>query len=138
MAVYIKDLPASGSEKPSSVAEQDATMKAGQALYVDNCAACHARAGTGVPHMFPALNASPLVQSDSPASLIRVILEGSRSAATDQAPTAPAMPALGWKLSDAQVAAVVTYIRNTWGNAAKAVSAGDVKDARSQLSARGD
>lgn len=130
MAVYIKDLPASGGEKPTPVAAQDATMKAGQALYVDNCEACHARAGTGVPQMFPALKASALVQSASPASLIRVILEGSRSAATDQAPTAPAMPALGWKLNDDQVASIVTYIRNSWGNAAGPVSAGDVKDAR--------
>jgi mono/diheme cytochrome c family protein len=79
-----------------------------------------------------------LVQSESPTSLIRVILEGSRSAATDQAPTAPAMPALGWKLNDAQVAAVVTYIRNSWGNAAAAVTADDVKDARGDLAARND
>jgi mono/diheme cytochrome c family protein len=40
---------------------------------------------------------------------------------------------MGWKLPDAQVAAVVSYIRNAWGNAAPAVSPGDVKRARAAL-----
>ena len=61
-----------------------------------------------------------------------------RSVATDPAPTGPAMPALGWKLSDAEVAAVVTYIRNSWGNTASAVPASDVESVRQQLSRRTD
>ncbi len=44
------------------------------------------------------------------------------------------MPAFGWKLSDDEVAAVVTYIRNSWGNAAAPISAGDVGKARQKLS----
>jgi mono/diheme cytochrome c family protein len=48
------------------------------------------------------------------------------------------MPALGWKLSDADVAAVVTYIRNSWANAASPVLASDVARARQQLSRRTD
>ena len=63
------------------------------------------------------------MQSDDPVTLLRVILEGSRSVATDGAPTAPAMPAFDWKLSDAQTAAVATYVRNAWGNAASVVNA---------------
>jgi mono/diheme cytochrome c family protein len=43
------------------------------------------------------------------------------------------MPAFGWKLSDDQAAAVLTYIRNAWGNAAAAVSAGSVASARKNL-----
>jgi mono/diheme cytochrome c family protein len=50
--------------------------------------------------------------------------------ATDAAPTAAAMPAFGWKLSDEQVASVVTYIRNAWGNAAPAVTPAEVAKAR--------
>jgi len=53
--------------------------------------------------------------------------------ATDEAPTGPAMPSLAWQLSDADVAAVVTYIRNAWGNAAPAVSAGEVANMRQTL-----
>src|SRR5437763_11605955 len=69
----------------------------------------------------------------SQASLIRVVLEGSRAVATDAAPTGPAMPSFAWQLSDADVAAVVTYIRNAWGNAASAVSAREVANMRPTL-----
>ena len=74
------------------------------------------------------------MQSAEPTSLIRVVLEGAPSAATKSSPTALAMPSFAWKLSDDEVAAVVTYIRNSWGNAAAAVTAGDVKDMRRKLS----
>ena len=67
------------------------------------------------------------------AVLIRVVLAGSRAGATDAAPTAPAMPAFGWNLSDDNVADVLTYVRNTWGNAAPAVSAAQVNDVREAL-----
>jgi mono/diheme cytochrome c family protein len=109
-------------------------MRAGQAIYVDNCAACHTEAGTGIPRLFSALMANPPVLATDPISLIRVVLQGAQSVATDSAPTAPSMPAHGWKLSDEEVAAVVTYIRNSWGNAASAVSASDVKNLRRELS----
>jgi mono/diheme cytochrome c family protein len=113
-------------------------MRAGEAIYLDNCAACHTSAGTGIPQLFPALKSSPSVQSTNPASVIRVVLRGAQSVATDPAPTAPSMPALGWKLSDSEVAAVVTYIRNSWGNAASPIVASDVASARQQLSQRSD
>ena len=114
-------------------------MRAGEALYVDNCAACHISTGNGIPQLFPALKDSPSVQSaDAAGGLIRAVLRGARSVATDHATTAPAMPAFGWKLSDAEVAAVITYIRNSWGNAAPPVSADDVASARRQLSRRTD
>jgi mono/diheme cytochrome c family protein len=138
IAVYLKDQPAPSGESPKPVSGEDRMMRAGQAVYLDNCAACHTSAGTGVPQLFPALKGSPSVQSADPASLIRVVLRGAQSVATDPAPTGPSMPALGWKLADDQVAAAITYIRNSWGNAASAVSAGDVESARRQLSQRTD
>jgi mono/diheme cytochrome c family protein len=63
---------------------------------------------------------------------------GARSVGTDKAPTAPAMPSFDWLLSDDQVAAVVTYIRNAWGNAAPAVSASEVGKTRQALVERSD
>ena len=56
----------------------------------------------------------------------------------DKAPTAAAMPAFAWVLNDDQVAAVVTYIRNSWGNSAPPVSASDVGKARQTLIERND
>jgi mono/diheme cytochrome c family protein len=49
-------------------------------------------------------------------------------------PTAPAMPAFDWRLNDAQVAAVLTYIRNNWDNAAAPVSESAITSQRSSLS----
>jgi mono/diheme cytochrome c family protein len=138
IAVYLKDQPAANGESPRPVSAEDRMMRAGEAIYLDNCAACHTSAGTGIPQLFPALKGSPSVQSTNPASVIRVVLRGAQSVATDPAPTAPSMPALGWKLSDSEVAAVVTYIRNSWGNAASPVVASDVASARQQLSQRSD
>jgi mono/diheme cytochrome c family protein len=73
------------------------------------------------------------VQAQNPVNLIRIVLQGARATATDAAPTAPAMPAFDWKLSDDEVGAVLTYIRNSWGNAAAAVSRNDVKTQRQSL-----
>ena len=61
------------------------------------------------------------MQSDDPTTLVRVVLQGTRAVSTPNMPTAPAMPAFDWRLNDAQVAAVLTYIRNSWGNAASPV-----------------
>lgn len=135
MAVYLKDLPGRGGA-PASVAAGSAAMQAGAGLYGDLCAACHTGAGGGIARLFPALRGSAVVQSDDPASLLRVILTGARAVATEAAPTGPAMPGFGWKLTDEQVANLTTYIRNAWGNAASAVSAAEVRGMRGRLAAR--
>jgi mono/diheme cytochrome c family protein len=131
IATYLKSLPGQG-EAPKPLAGTDPAMRAGKAIFADQCNACHISSGAGIPNMFPALKDSPAVQSADPTNLIRIVLQGARSVATDAAPTAPGMPAFDWKLSDDQVAAVVTYVRNSWGNAAAAVSAGDVKKLRTR------
>ena len=105
-------------------------MRVGQAIYRDNCAACHTVEGAGIPQLFSALKSNPAVQSDDTTNVIRIVLQGAQSVATDLAPTAASMPAQGWKLSDEQVAAVITYIRNSWGNAASLVKESDVKSIR--------
>ena len=61
------------------------------------------------------------VQSADATSVIRVILEGARTVPTDAQPTPSSMPSFGWKLTDDEIAAVATYVRNSWGNAAAAV-----------------
>jgi mono/diheme cytochrome c family protein len=113
-------------------------MVAGQAIYRDQCSACHGLDGKGILRLFPAIANSSSVRSTDPATLIRIVLRGARSVATDAEPTAPGMPSYGWQLDDAQVAAVLTYIRNTWGSAAPAVPAEDVTRARSALASRPD
>ncbi|MBV9078582.1 MAG: cytochrome c [Methylobacteriaceae bacterium] len=75
------------------------------------------------------------MQQPDASTLIRVVLSGSRGVATDARPTSPAMPPLGWRLDDEEVAAVITYVRNAWGNAAGPVAAGEVRSARRSLAA---
>jgi mono/diheme cytochrome c family protein len=112
------------------VAASDPAMRAGQQIYADTCSACHQASGKGVRGLFPALAGSPAVQQNSPRNLIRVLLSGADGSATTAAPTAPAMPTFGWKLNDHQIAGVLTFIRNSWGNAARAVDPDDVREQR--------
>lgn len=126
IATYLKDLPAPEAPAQPALAASDPAMRAGQAIYVDNCEACHAGNGGGVANLIPPLKDSPVVESADATSLIRVVLHGTQNVATGPAPTGPAMPAFAWKLNDEQAAAVLTYVRNAWGNAAPAVDSGAV------------
>jgi mono/diheme cytochrome c family protein len=138
IAVYLKARGAAGSPAPAPLAASDARMQTGEAIFVDSCAACHMRSGAGVEHMFPKLAGNVITTQDDPASLIRIIIAGGRAASTDTTLTAPAMPSLGYRLSDDQIAAVVTYVRNSWGNAAQPVSAETVKAERARVTGAGD
>ncbi len=136
IAVYLKDQP--GQENKAPPAADAATLKTGGRIYADECSGCHGANGKGTPGLFPTLAGAPVVRQDKAASLLRVVLRGARSIGTDQAPTAPAMPAFEWLLTDDQVAALLTYVRNSWGNAAPSVTAADVKKARHALAERED
>lgn len=133
VAVYLKDQPGSDKKPPAPLAASNPAMKAGAAIYSDECSACHTLRGAGVPGFIPLLASSASVQSTDATSLIRVVLDGARSVATDGAPTGPAMPGFGWLLDDREVADVLTYVRNSWGNTADAVTSDQVKDRRQVL-----
>lgn len=134
IAVYLKERGASGSPVPDPVPVSDPQMKVGEAIFTDTCSACHASNGAGVEHLFPRLAGNVVVRQDDPSSLIHIILTGGRATATDARPTSPAMPSLGFRLNDDQIAAVVTYVRNSWGNAASRVDADAVKALRGRVS----
>lgn len=133
MAVYLKERGATGSAAPAALAQADPRMRTGEAIYIDTCSACHNQTGAGVVNIFPRLANNPVVHQDDATSLVRVVLTGARGAVTQAAPTGPAMPSLGFRLNDNQVAAVVTYIRNSWGNAAPAVAESDVRALRAKV-----
>jgi mono/diheme cytochrome c family protein len=118
---------------PSTPAPDPKVMAAGQAIYVDECSACHAVDGKAAPTYFPPLPGAAVTQSRDPTTVIRFILSGTQTVATDARPTPLSMPSYGWKLDDAQVAAVATYVRNAWGNAAPAVSMSDVAKLRRKV-----
>jgi mono/diheme cytochrome c family protein len=137
IATYLKDRPGQ-TRSASPIATADPLMVAGAAIFKDLCSGCHEANGHGVPYLIPDLNASTAVASRDATSLIRVVLRGAQTVATKEEPTSPAMPAFGWQLTDAQVAAVTTYIGNSWGHATARVTEREVHLARSRLAARSD
>ncbi|MBR0567859.1 cytochrome c oxidase subunit II [Azoarcus sp. L1K30] len=78
----------------------------GEKVFAANCAACHQADGKGLPPAFPPLDGSPVVNGDK-AAQIQVVLKGR---------SGTAMAAFGEQLPDADIAAVITYTRNAWGN----------------------
>lgn len=133
MATYLK--AQSGPKPAADSAAESHVMAAGGAIYQDLCSACHKSDGSGVPNLIPDLAHVATVSTGDPTTVLRVILQGAQSVATDQEPTGPAMPAFGWQLNDAQVAAVATYVRKHWGKAPP-VSEDEAKKERAQLDAR--
>jgi mono/diheme cytochrome c family protein len=129
IGVYLKSLTGSGATARAAIAATDPAIVAGAHIYADACAACHTNAGTGAANLFPALKSSPVVEADNPVTLVHVVLHGTQSLGTTTA-AAVAMPAFGGQMTDQQVADVLTYIRNDWGNAAPAVTEAQVKAAR--------
>ncbi|PTE11876.1 c-type cytochrome [Mesorhizobium helmanticense] len=132
VAVYLKSLsPDPGNTQPAK--PDEARMATGEAIYRDNCSACHGGDGDGAGELFPALAGNSIVAQGNTETLARVVLAGSQAVHTTHAPTTPAMPSLAWRLKDQEIADVLTYVRGSWGNNAPAVSSGDVAAVRKQL-----
>ena len=132
IAAYLADRTASPAI--SMTPPDTAVMKAGEAIFVDECAGCHLMRGQGQTLAFPPLAHSANVQQTDPATALHLILAGAQASPTRAAPTAFTMPAFAWKLDDKQVAAVATYVRNSWGNAAPQVGADQAAKLRNKLS----
>jgi mono/diheme cytochrome c family protein len=98
--------------------------------YLDNCAACHRPDGRGYEGVFPTLAGNPAVEAADATSVASIVLGGSSTPRTPKAPAQFAMPAFGWRLSDQEVADVVTFVRTSWGNRADAIDEAQVKRLR--------
>lgn len=138
IARYLKtSLPARKNEKPwqADHTVADALHKgqlpaAGAKTYIDRCAACHRTDGRGYAPAFPPLAGNPTLMDKDPGSLILIVLRGATVAPTEKAPSALTMPGFGHVLNDQEVADVVTFIRQSWGNSGSVVTAADVHSFR--------
>ena len=138
IARYLKSLPAvdpkdQAHQYDKQVAEalwKGDDRKPGASVYIDNCAACHRTDGHGYTRVFPALAGNPVVQTADATSLINIVLNGGTLPATHAAPSTFTMPAFAWRLSDQEVADVVSFIRGSWGNKGAPVKANEVADLR--------
>ena len=134
IAVYLKDQGGGANARAISVVSpDDPRMRSGKTLYQNNCVGCHGWDGKGQALIVPPLAANAILLQSSAQSLARVVLEGAQAAGTRTAPTAPSMPSFAWKLNDAQIADLLTYIRNSWGNAARPVPGTEVAKIRTSL-----
>ncbi|QBE66919.1 c-type cytochrome [Pseudoduganella lutea] len=126
-ARFLKSLPDTGGrayryDPAASLALRRGDADArGARLYLDNCAACHRPDGKGYERVFPPLAGNPVVATATAESLIRIVLAGAQTPRTAAAPAQFAMPAFAWRLSNQEVADVVTFIRTSWGNDASPV-----------------
>lgn len=126
----------SGEEAPKEVAAAPAGQASGEALY-QRCVTCHQANGQGTPGAFPPLAGSEFANASNPAVPIRVLLHGLQGPITVKGTQYNSvMPAYGTgvEMSDDEIAAVLTYVRQSWGNASGAVKAEDV--ARERAAAR--
>ena len=128
IAVYLKALPA-GAPEPEVAPPPPAQLADGEKLYNGACIACHAADGAGAPRIYPPLPGNANLQSADPSSTLRIILDGARTVTTPRAPNAGSMPAYA-AMPDRAIADVATYIRQSWGNAAPAVTPDQVAKAR--------
>jgi mono/diheme cytochrome c family protein len=86
----------------------------GEPIYMSNCAACHQPSGEGISN-YPPLAGSPIVTAEDPTAAIETVVNGRGQ-----------MPAFGGSLSADEIAAVLSYVRNSWGNSASVVTADQV------------
>jgi mono/diheme cytochrome c family protein len=125
-------------ESPQVVSGQPITREVkGDLIYVGVCQTCHQPNGLGVAGQYPPLAGSEWVTRDKETP-IRIVLHGLEGPISVRGNTYNnKMPAFYDKLSDDEIAAVVTYVRSSWGNDASGVNPEDVKTLRSQHGTRG-
>ena len=111
-------------------------MKTAALTYEVNCSACHGLQGEGIKGMVPAFAGNQRMLADNPSNLLHALLSGARAPHTEARQTAAGMPAFDWKMDDRQIADIVNYIRNSWGNGAQPVTAQQVASMRAATGAQ--
>lgn len=103
-----KKKAASNVDDPNKVWTLEESMVRGEKVYTNACASCHQANGKGIPGAFPALDGSKIAKAAAnKGKHIDIVLHGKAGSA---------MAAFGGQLSDTDIATVVTYERNAWGN----------------------
>jgi mono/diheme cytochrome c family protein len=103
-----------------------AVMATGDGLYRQHCASCHGEQGLGAPGICPALAGNRAVTLAAHHNLVQLIRHGGFIPATAGNPRPFGMPPFGQVLNRDEIAALVTFIRQSWGNDASPVTALDV------------
>jgi mono/diheme cytochrome c family protein len=109
---------------------EDASAARGEHVFAQHCTTCHGDTGTGNEPWYPSLQR--LAALRNPSQMIETVITGRfRRAGEIDGHTIPIMPAWG-QLTDADIAAIVNYVQQNWGNGAP-VTTKDVEEARATL-----
>jgi mono/diheme cytochrome c family protein len=134
MAIYLKGLAQGTSPEKSATplpsAETSLLVSLGKPIYDRQCASCHGATGEGMPPNYPRLAGNQSIEMASAVNAIRMVLNGGYPPGTAGNPMPYGMPPFAHRLSDDEVAAVVTYIRTAWGNRGEPVSARQANELR--------
>ena len=134
MAEFLKTLPQAPSHHVEAATLDKDAQAHGAALYKDHCAACHGANGEGGAGpegiVYVPLAGNRKVLLETPANFIHIVVNGGYPPTTAGNPRPYGMPPFGPSLKDNEIAVLATWVRNAWGNAAPAVSALDVLNAR--------
>ena len=117
-------------ERVDDAAAADPAFLPARALYRNHCIACHGKDGRGSANLFPPLRGSEWA-TGNPEIPIRIVLHGFQGllVVSGNRFLNHMMP-LGHRLSDEEIAAILTYVRASWGNGASAIQPWDVKQIR--------
>jgi mono/diheme cytochrome c family protein len=134
MARYLKSLPGDAPparQAPPPDERGKQVLEQGRQLYGHYCVDCHGADGKGAPPAYPPLAGNRALTMDESANAIRIVLNGGFAPGTAGNPRPYGMPPYSHVLDDEQVAAVVTWVRASWGNRAPPVSGAQVNRYRS-------
>ncbi len=136
IATYLKSLP-SDRPKPlprvvSSEAPATTFTTRGGLGYAQFCTDCHRPDGAGVKDVFPPLAGNPTIAAKDPATLVHITLTGWKTAATAAHPRVWTMPGFA-RLGDQEIAEILTFVRENWGEGAGPVTKDVVAAARAEL-----
>lgn len=123
VAQFLKELaPPATLALPAAPAAPASVLARGGKLYEQHCTQCHGEQGRGVPQAYPALAGNRAVTMPQTANLVQIVLNGGYAPATEGNPRPFGMPPFVLELNDSDIAAVLTHIRQSWGNQAGVVT----------------
>ncbi len=127
--------PAAPAAAGAFVKASDDQMKRGAAVYARTCIACHQPTGMGLPPVFPPIANAPIIVGN-PELPIKFILQGLMGPITVNGMTYNSMMPPVPGVSDAEIADVLTYVRQSFGNQGNPVTADQVKAVRAATAGR--
>jgi len=134
MAAYLKSLPEGGTPAaamgPVLTEQVRKQFEPGARIYKKHCEDCHGAAGQGAPGAYPALVGNRGVTLQPPLNAIRSVLNGGYPPSTAGNPRPYGMPPFAQTLSGEEIAMVLSYVRNAWGNRGSLVTAAQVDRSR--------